>query len=169
MKVNVTVPHEIDLKYLRATMGVRYWTDCDYSEDNGKTWYEDFDDTDEESERIKKLIPHVVRKDIGYRESDYWELVIDLDKGKVLDWPKGFCLNTYFKVCDDGEYAFFDKDMNEIINITKQRDQYYVPDFLALEDSGYGDYVIINIDGGGNIKHFDDMKERIEYYFEEME
>lgn len=169
MKVNITIPHEIDLKYLRATMGVRYWENCEYSKDDGKTWFGDFDDIDEESEHIKSLIPHVLKKDIGCEESDYWELIIDLEEGKVLDWPKGFCINTYFKVCDDGEYAFLDKDMNELINITNEYDQYYVPDFLALEDSGYGDYVIINIDGDGKIEHFDKMITRIKNYFDNIE
>ena len=135
-------------------MGVRYWEDCDFSEDNGKTW--------EESDRIKSLMPHVVR-------NDYWELIIDLDTGKVLNWPEGFCIRTYFKVCDDGEYVFLDRRMDEVLNITEQYEQYYVPNFLALEDSGYGDYVIINIDGNGEIEHFDRMIARIKDYFNDIE
>ena len=157
-----------DIKYLRATMGVRYWVDCDYSDDNGQTWHGDFDDTEEESDRIMKLTPCVVKKNIGNRESNYLELIIDIDNGKVLNWPKGFCLNTNYKVCDDGEYVFFDENMNEVVNITKEYDQYYVPDFLSIEDEGYGDYVYIDIDGDGNIKHFDKMKEGIQDYFDNI-
>lgn len=167
MKITRTIKTEQDIRYLRATMGVRYWVDCDYSTDNGETWNGDFDDTDEESERIMKLTPCVVRKDIGYNECNYLEIIIDLENGKVLNWPKGFCLNTHYKVCDDGEYVFLDKNMNEVVNITEEYDQYYVPDFLAIEDSGYGDYVCINIDGDGNIENFDKMKRRIEEFFEE--
>ena len=169
MKATISLPHEVDFKYLRATMGVRYWVDCDYSEDNGATWCGDFDDTDEESERIKSIIPCVVRKNINGGEDSYWELIIDLDEGKVINWPKGFCIETHFKVCDDGEYVFLDENMNELINITKQYDQYYVPDFLSLEDDGYGDYVYIDIDGDGKIEHFDQMKEDIRYYFDNIE
>lgn len=169
MKVTVNIPQEIDLRYLRATMGVRYWVDCDYSEDDGKTWEGDFDDTDEESERVKNIIPCVVKKDIGNKPDDYWELLIDLNEGKVINWPKGFCIKTYFKVCDDGEYVFLDEGKNEVINITESFDQCYVPDFLALEDSGYGDYVIINIDENGKIEHFDRMKNRINEYFKDLE
>jgi len=168
MKVTVITPKEMDSRYLRATMGVRYWVNCDYSKDDGKTWEGNFDDTDEESERIKNLIPCVVKKDSGYYSGDYWELLIDLNEGKVIDWPKGFCIKTYFKVCDDGEYVFLDENKNEVINITKSFDQYYVPDFLALEDNGYGDYVIINIDGNGKIEHFDKMKSRIDKYFKDL-
>lgn len=159
---------EQDVRYLKATMGVRYWEDCEYSEDNGKTWYSDFDDTDEESERIKTITPCVVRKDIGYRESDYLELIIDLEEGKVLNWKSGFCLNTHYKICDDGEYVFFDKDMNEVVNITKEYEQYYVPEFLSIEDTGYGDYVYLNINGAGYIEHFEEMKSEIKRYFEDL-
>lgn len=164
----IKTEQDVKLKYLKATMGVRYWVDCNYSDDNGKTWNLNFPDTDEESERIKKLTPCVVRKNIGYGDGDYLELIIDLDEGKVLNWKDGFCLYTSYKVCDDGEYSFLDKDMNEVVNITNEYGQYYVPDFLSIEDSGYGDYVNININGDGSIQHFDVMKCEIEKYFNNL-
>lgn len=169
MKIIRMVKAEQDIRYLKATMGVRYWVDCEYSEDNGKTWNRDFDDTCEESERIKSITPCVVNKYIGYDESDYLELIIDLEEGKVLNWKDGFCLNTNYKVCDDGEYVFLDKDMNEVVNITKEYKQYYVPDFLSIEDTGYGDYVYLNIDATGHIEHFDVVKSKIESYFDELD
>ena len=169
MKITRMIKSEQDIRYLRATMGVRYWVDCKYSDDNGETWHCDFDDTDEESERIMKLTPCVVRKDIGYRESDYWEIIIDLNEGKVLNWPKGFLIKTYYKVCDDGEYVFLDENMQEVVNITQEYNQYYVPDFLSIGDCGYGDYVYIDIDGNGNIENFNCMKEEIESYFDNLE
>lgn len=165
MKITRAIKAEQDIRYLHATMGVRYWVDCDYSEDNGNTWNKNFDDTDEESERIKKLTPCVVHKDIGYGDSDYFEIIIDLNEGKVLNWKEGFCLRTSYKVCDDGEYVFLDENMNEVINITKEYDQWYVPDFLALEDDGYGDYVYLNINCDGTIDNADIMRERIERFF----
>lgn len=156
------------VRYLKATMGVRYYVDCEYSTDNGKTWNKNFEDTEEESERIKKLTPCVVKKDIGCGADDYLELIIDLNEGKILDWTDGFCLKTHYKVCDDGEYIFLDKDEKEVVNITKEYNQYYVPDFLSLEDEGYGDYVYLNINGDGTIEHFERMKEYIEEYFENV-
>ena len=168
MKITRTIKTEQDIRYLKATMGVRYWVDCNYSDDNGNTWNLNFPDTDEESERIKKLTPCVVIKNIGYGDGDYLELIIDLDEGKVLNWKDGFCLHTSYKVCDDGEYSFLDKDMNEVVNITNAYKQYYVPDFLSIEDSGYGDYVNININGDGSIQHFDVMKCEIEKYFNNL-
>lgn len=168
MNINRKVTVDQEVRYLKASLGVRYWVNCEYSEDNGQTWNYGFDDTDEESERIKNLTPCVVRKDIGYRESDYLELVIDLKEGKVLNWKDGFCLDTNYKVCDDGEYVFLDENMNEVVNITEEYGQNYVPDFLALEDEGYGDYVCIIINGDGTIKNFDKMKSKIEEYFNNL-
>lgn len=165
MKIKRLTPVEYDIKYLRATMGVRYYVNCEYTEDNGKTWHKDFEDTDEADELVKSVIPGIVKKDIGYKESEYFEIIIDLDKGKVINWPKNFTLITYFKICDDGEYVFLDKKMNEIVNITKEYDQYYVPSFLSIDDNGYGDYLYITILGGGKIHNFDIMKTRIEEYF----
>ena len=169
MKITRRITAEQDIKYLRATMGVRYWVDCEYSEDNGENWIKNIPDTDEANAETMTHIPCVVRKDIGYRENDYWELLIDLDKGKVVNWPEGFCISTWFKVCDDGEYVFLDENMNEVTNITKEYRQYYVPDFLEIGDEGYGDYVYIDIDETGKIKHFDLMQERINEYFENIE
>lgn len=156
------------VRYLKATMGVRYYVDCEYSTDNGKTWNADFEDTDEESERIKNLTPCIVKSDIGYGTNDYMELTIDLDEGKILNWTDGFCLKTHYKVCDDGEYVFLYKNGKEVVNITKIYNQHYVPYFLSLEDEGYGDYVYLNINGDGTIEHFERMKKLIEEYFENV-
>lgn len=169
MKISRTVKTEQDIKYLRATMGVRYWQDCEYSTDGVNYIDPNVEDTDEESENMKKITPCVVRKDIGYKPSDYWEIVIDIDNGKVLNWPDNFWLKAQYKVADDGEYVFLDENMNEVVNITDKYDQYYVPGFLSLEDNGYGDYVYLNIDNKGNIEHAEDMRDEIRYYFDEIE
>lgn len=167
MKVRVTKPIDIDLRYLKAKIGVRYWVDCKYSKDNGNTWYEDLgDSTDEE---VIADMPFVFSEKNKWYTTNYWIITIDLDEGKVLDWPKDFMIRTNFKVCDDGEYIFLNENKEEAINITKEYDQYYVPDFLAIEDDGYGDYVYINIDGDGRIEHFDEMITRIENYFDNIE
>jgi len=53
-------------------------------------------------------------------------------------------------VVDQGVYKYYDdKD-----NIIKNLDCEYVPDYLAIEDSGYGDYVIINVDENGFINNW---------------
>ena len=168
MKINRRTTITQNVKYLKATLGVRYWCDCEYSTDGENYIDPCVDDTEEESENMKKMTPLVVNKDIGYKTSDYWEIIIDIDNGKILYWPKNFWLNTHYKICDDGEYVFLDEEGKEVVNITKEYEQYYVPDFISLEDEGYGDYVYLNIDGDGNIEHADWMRDRIATYFNNM-
>ena len=62
-----------------------------------------------------------------------------------------------------------DENKEEVVNITDKYDQYYVPNFLSIEDDGWGDYVYLNIDNQGNIEHFDIMKEKIKEYFDELD
>ncbi len=169
MKVRVIKPTDIELRYLKAKMGVRYWVDCKYSKDNGFTWIDPEDDDEVTDAKVVADMPFIVPEKDRWGTTNYWVITIDLNEGKVLDWPKGFMISTNFKVCDDGEYIFLDENKEEVINITKEYDQYYVPDFLALEDSGYGDYVYINIDGDGNIEHFERMKSDIKDYFKELQ
>lgn len=151
MKVNVKKPVEVDLDKIIVEAGVRYWVDCKYSEDNGNTWIEAENDDDITDAEFKKHIPFIERKDIGYKESDYWCITIDINEGKVLNWPKGYCLNTWFKVCDDGLYQVIDIDGNVVWDSMKTG-YYYVPGFLCIDDEGYGDYMDLTIDGEGYIK-----------------
>lgn len=168
MKINRRTTITQNVKYLSAKIGVRYWVDCKYSKDNGETWIDPDDNDEDEKSVVDDLKEIIVPENQRWGLVNYWKLEINLDTGKVVDWPRGLCIHTYFKVCDDGEYVFLDGEGKEVVNITKEYDQYYVPDFLALEDEGYGDYVYLNIDGNGNIEHADWMRDRIANYFNDM-
>lgn len=154
-----------NIKYLSAKIGVRYWVDCKYSKDNGETWIDPDDNDEEEKAVVDDLKEIIVPENQRWGLVNYWKLEVNLDTGKVINWPRGLCIHTYFKVCDDGEYVFLDGEGKEVVNITKEYDQYYVPDFLALEDEGYGDYVYLNINGEGKIENDNLMRERITNYF----
>ncbi len=83
---------------------------------------------------------------IPFREGDLWKPVIDLETGKVIDWPQGTKADIHYKVCDAGEYWLEDA--------TGERAKYqddYVPDMLAVGESGYGDYIILKIGEDGAI------------------
>ena len=164
MNITLYRPVEMNIKYLVATMGIPYYLDCEYSTDNGKTWIDNYDGSEENTETVKSLLPGTFTRN----NELYWQIVIDIDNGKVLDWPKDLCIRTGFKICDEGEYVFTDENDKEIVNITKEYDQCYVPDFLSLEDNGYGDYVYININGNGSIENTPVMKHRISKYFENI-
>ena len=74
-------------------------------------------------------------------------------------------MSTHFKVCDDGLYQILDKD-GDVIWDSIQTCHYYVPSFLSIEDEGYGDYLYIDIDGDGNIAHWNTALRKIEYLLE---
>ena len=126
MKVTIKTTKEVDAKTLHVEAGVRYWED---SEVNG------IEDTD------GNLIP--------FRKGDYWCPVIDIDLGQIRDWPIGMTADIHYKVCDDGGYQIQDADGNIII--TKEG---YVPDTLAPESDGYGDYIIMKVDDLGCIANW---------------
>jgi hypothetical protein len=124
VKITVSVKRDIPVRYLEARVGVRYWEDAKV---NG---VDDDDGT---------LIP--------MRNERLWCPIIDLETGIVQDWPEGVVVETHYKVCDDGTYILRDAEMNEVTRIDG-----YVPTVMCPGGSGYGDYVIMKIDGEGRIE-----------------
>jgi hypothetical protein len=127
MKIKVTESVEKEVSYLTAKCGVRYWEDATV---NG---VEDLDGS---------LIP--------CRDGDYWCPIINLETGRITNWEKGIEADIHYKVCDDGEYWLLDSSLTEVIKATG----YYVPNMMCPNGKGYGDYVIMNVDGDGYIKNF---------------
>lgn len=126
----------VAVKYLKAECGVRYWEDGTVN---------DTEDTD------GSLIP--------CRERDAWCPIIDLNTGAIADWPEGTTADIHYKVCDDGRYSL----LNEDRNVVKEIDG-YVPSMMSPGGSGYGDYVIMKIDGSGVIQ---DWNVDLSYFDEE--
>ena len=124
MKVTIQKLVEIEVLYLRAKIGVRYWEDATV---NGVV------DTD------GSLIP--------LREGDYWCPIINLETGIIQNWEKGKIAKIHYKCCDDGEYWLIADDGSEL-----KYPHDYVPQALDLDGDGYGDYVIMNIDENGEIE-----------------
>lgn len=142
MKVELKIKKEYDLKYIKADFGVRYWEDAYL---NGK-----------EDDAYEPKMPCI--------EDDRWVLEINVDNGQILNWVKGNTACTHYKVCDDGEYTLFDENKNVIKKISS-----YVPDCFAIDDSGYGDYVLMTIDENGFIQDWgidqDDIDDMIKNDF----
>ena len=112
--------------YLEVQAGVRYWEDATV---NGT---EDADGT---------LIP--------LRNGDKWCPVIELQTGRVLNWPANVTADIHYKVCDDGDYSLLADDRRVIASIDG-----YVPEILSPKSPGYGDYVIMNVGPDGVIAGF---------------
>jgi hypothetical protein len=71
-------------------------------------------------------------------------LVLDLDTGKVRDWPEGREERLHLKPVDSGVYELLD---GEVVVATRQG---YVPGCIP---GAHGDYVIMTIDGTGAVFH----------------
>lgn len=126
MKKEITVTKEVDVKYIQVSAGVRYWEDAEV---NGVE--------DKEGE----LIP--------FRDGDNWTPIINVDSGGILNWPKGVVAKIHYKVCDDGTYGLLDEFQALII----ERDG-YVPNILAPNGDGYGDYIILNVNVDGFVENW---------------
>lgn len=111
---------------LKVQAEVRYWEDATV---NG---HEDADGN---------LIP--------LRVGDCWVPVIELDTGKIRDWPTGTTADIHYKVCDQGEYWLLDGSGAQV---AKWRGFYVPDDLLCVGDTGYGDYIILKIDESGCIQ-----------------
>jgi len=115
-------------KYIVVEAKVRYWEDA----------------------KVDGIIDTEDGKNIPHHCGDCWNPIIDLETGKIIDWPQVEA-DIYYKVCDEGEY--FLVDGVTIKNRLKYNDE-YVPSFLSIGKNGYGDYIIMTIGKDGYIKNW---------------
>lgn len=127
MEFTVSVKQDVPVKTLKASMGVRYW------EDGKVNGVDDDNDT----------------PNMPLKSGDVWHIFVDLATGKIDGWPEGVEAETHYKVCDDGVYSL----LNEAGETVLERND-YVPQMLSPGGSGYGDYVIMKIDGNGLIENW---------------
>lgn len=116
----------------------------------GARYYEDAEVNDEEDDDDDPRMPLVVDHDGEKR----WDIIINVDTGKIVGWPQGTTARIHYKVCDDFECNYY-KDGKYVCN---NDGHYYVPDFMCPDDDGYGDYIICRVDEDGAIKDFDKSK-----------
>lgn len=155
MKATIKAEKEFDIKYLKIDANVRYWQD---SEING---IPDIDFMETEGIGVPRMpfAEKVKDKPETHIMSDHyrWKPTIDVDEGRIINWPIGTTANVCYKVCDEGIYYLLDKEMNEILKVES-----YVPDCIGT----YGDYIEMNIDENGYIEDFsfdhDDVDNMIE-------
>ena len=124
--LEITETKEVNAVTLTVEAGVRYWEDATVNE------IEDGDGS---------LMP--------FRRGDFWCPIIDIDAGKVRDWPAGTVASVHYKVCDDGAYVLRGDDGSALF-----RREGYVPGILAPGGNGYGDYIIMEIDETGKIANW---------------
>ena len=127
MKVTVKIEKEVELKTLVVKAGVRYYEDATV---NG------VEDTEGD------LIP--------CKQGELWCPIIDIDSGVITNWKQGVKAEVHYKVCDAGSYYLQDSEGNTVLSI----EQDYVPKMMCPKESGYGDYIIMDIDENGKIANF---------------
>lgn len=127
IEIEIQRTERVAVKFLKVDAGVRYWEDATV---NGQQ--------DESGD----LIP--------CRSGDSWCPLIDLETGRIQDWPEGTIADLHYKVCDAGRYALLDADGRDVAAIDG-----YVPAPMCPGGQGYGDYIIMTIGPDGTIQNFD--------------
>lgn len=128
MKVSFPVMTYIEVTHIEVDAGVRYWED---STVNGNA-----EDDDEPK--------------IFGAEGDRWKVRINLDEGKIEDWPEGMTAEIHYKVCDDGIYWLTDGFGTRLL----KREDYVPNDFLCHSENGFGDYIIMDVSEEGYIQGY---------------
>ena len=147
MEIYIAKPVKYDVKTIVVKAAVRYPEDADFIEDkidDQNKHYTNYVTDDSENPTIPFIETEYDKH--GHKKF-YWQPTIDLENGVIINWPKGVKVHVFDKVCDEFECTVYDKNDNEVLHY-----EGYVPDFMAIEDEGYGDYIDMIIDGNGYIK-----------------
>lgn len=86
--------------------------------------------------------------DFPLRKGDIWEAEVEMDTGKIKDWPAGQTGCFSMKVCDGGTYTLLAPGGEKIAAI----EQNCVPNGVIPGE--YGDYVELEIDAAGIITNW---------------
>lgn len=139
MKCKLKIEKDFDIKYIEADFGVRYFEDAEL---NG---------IEDDNENPK--MPCIIKK----QNENRWKILVDIEKGRINNWETGNTAKIHYKVCDDGIYSLLDEHGGYIKKIES-----YVPAIFAINDEGFGDYVIMNIDEDGFIENWECTPEDIQ-------
>ncbi len=137
MKKEIWVKKEVDIRYADCVIIPRFFEDAMV---NGVQEIED-----EPQMSCLKMVEDRTGKHVLA-----WCPVIDLDNGRILNWPIGESAYVGYKSIDNNKIILVDADNNEV-----KVYEGYVPDFLSPFDEGNGDYVNMIIDENGYIEDFD--------------
>lgn len=85
--------------------------------------------------------------DFPFRTGDTWDVTVELETGKILDWP-GPAAEVCMKVCDCGSYYLLDEQKSTIAKIEND----YVPHGVVPGE--YGDYIDLKIASDGTIENW---------------
>ncbi|MGI9525904.1 MAG: hypothetical protein ACR2MS_02210 [Weeksellaceae bacterium] len=104
--------------------------------------------------------------DLPFLDGEIWSIDIDLDTGKIKDWPSGNTVVIHDKVNDMGSYYLLDSHNDVIFSVDEDS---YVPDFLQINDYGFGDYVLFSVEEDGKIYRWPGKDKVMEWFTEYKE
>lgn len=142
MKLQITKPTEVDVKFLKVFGGDRLRADDILITDKNLNILE-FDD-------MKELLTRFPMFEDPWRPGEF-SLIIDVATGRIANWPVGHhCDFTTIKIVDGGSYILSDVD-GEVVAYYDG----YVPECLQIEEEGYGDYWEFCVNDNGYIRDWE--------------
>lgn len=147
--MEVTYRIKQNIKYILCSVNVLNWAD---GKINGKI--DDFPNSQE-----KPFMPLAVKEGDNW----IWKPLIDIDEGKIVDWPNDIKATIYYEI-KDVHIKLYDYDMHPVTwydDLTREMvNEYvgYVPSILDCGGNSYSDYLVMNIDENGKIDCFDKEK-----------
>ena len=154
VKFNGVSLEEYTPPIVKVRAEVRYFEDGKVNGENDISY-------EEQEKGIRPKIP-CTERNVGenLEACDMWAwcLEIDPERGVIMNWPEGNTASVHYKVCDGCHIEYFEKGKKICDN---ERDG-YVPEFLCPNGEGYGDYMIMEIDGCGFISNW--KKEKFEQW-----
>ena len=147
----VRKPEPVNINKVFISAKVMCWEDCEI---DGQEFDEDSDEN-----VIKDLLGRYDKEyKIGLVDGDLLRLVINPETGKVENYAGEKEVRMHFKVCDECSWEItehihngvnpYDAYDNPVLKVEND----YVPDFLEIDDDGWGDYIEITIQADGIIK-----------------
>lgn len=83
-----------------------------------------------------------IPNDFPGRDGDILTLRVEIDTGKIHDFPSNIRRDVFMKVCDQGSYEIYSPEGESLAKIVND----YVPHGLVPGE--FGDYVKFKIEGG---------------------
>jgi len=107
------------------------------------------------NERCENRIETFEENDEKIDGHDYIHLKVDVDTGKILEWPyTKLKAKVNVRVNGKGFYGYYDKDYN----IIHKEEHGFVPDFLGISSPAYGNDICFDTDVNGFILDWKEKK-----------
>ena len=100
--------------------------------------------------------------DFPLRSNDVWRATVDIDTGRINDWPEGKSGRLQMKVTDCGVYTLRDEGNQVVAEI----EQGYVPH--GVVPGSFGDYIELQINEQGVITNWPKHPD-LDAFFNEQE